>query len=228
LMVSWFGDQARRPGDLDWVVTPETWGRQDKQSEQMLTGLFEAMEGTTIRDDLLIPPHRRVMEEIWTYERAPGVRCIIPWQHSNPRHNGTVQLDFVFGEKVPTPPEMTLMSLGGLDPIPLRTASPAQSLAWKLFWLATDDYPMGKDLYDAVLLAEKFGVSAEVVRATFKPVDFGFGRIDVQLSKETVMQWRIEWGEFVKEYPFVGGAESEWKLRLVHALRSLFDDPSAG
>lgn len=230
LMVSWFGDQARRPGDLDWVVVPETWGYRDKQSEQMWARLFEEIEGATIRDDLVIPSHSRTMEEIWTYERAPGIRFIVPWQHRNSRHNGTVQLDFVFQEKVPSLPEITTVSFGTLDPISLRTASPAQSVAWKLLWLATDSYPMGKDLYDAVLLAERFGVSSEVVRATLEAVDSGYDQFGVQLSEETVMGWTIGWDDFVTEYPMIGGTETEWKRRLAQSIRSLFSKsfPSNG
>ena len=37
---------------------------------------------------------------------------------------------------------------------PMLAAPAPLALAWKLLWLATDTYPQGKDLYDAVLLAE--------------------------------------------------------------------------
>lgn len=224
IMVSWFGDQARRPGDLDWVVVPPTWTSQARESQQLVKDVVDAIEGAQVGNDVMIPAQAHAIEEIWTYERAPGIRVVLPWHHVQSIHNGTVQMDFVFGEKLPTAPVPTYLSLSGKEPVLMRTASPEQSLAWKLVWLATDSYAAGKDLYDAVLLAEKFGVSPDVVRATFKAAESGFYNGQVSFARDDVLNWSTEWEDFIKEYPTVKGTDKEWLERLANALTPLFED----
>ena len=227
LMVSWFGEQARRPGDLDWVVVPAKWKANSKESERLIAELLSAIEGTSVGDNIVIPPKSHAVEKIWTYERAPGIRVVIPWSHSSPEYNGTVQLDFVFGEMMPTAAVMTPVTIGGFAPVWLQIASPQQSLAWKLLWLASDSYAMGKDLYDAVLLAEQFGTSTDTVRETFRLANSEFAGPPLELDRDVVLNWVVEWNEFLKEYPNVAGTAHEWLHRLADALNPLFDDLKA-
>lgn len=62
----------------------------------------------------------------------------------------------MFNEHLPAAAEPTEVSLSGDGPAALVLAvTPELSLAWKVQWLITDMYPQAKDLYDAVLLAER-------------------------------------------------------------------------
>ena len=45
-----------------------------------------------------------VVEDIWTYDRVPGCRMVLPWV-SPGLPGGHVQLDFVFNEQPPEAPE---------------------------------------------------------------------------------------------------------------------------
>jgi len=112
-----------------------------------------------------------VSDEIWTYDRVPGRRLMLPWEAEG-MPGGWVQLDFVFGEKVHGESEQALIALTpGRSGVPLFVASKRLSLAWKLTWLLTDTYPQGKDLYDAVLLAEDTALSYHLLRETLAEAD---------------------------------------------------------
>ncbi|MEY2232507.1 MULTISPECIES: hypothetical protein [Streptomyces] len=60
------------------------------------------------------------------------------------RPDGHVQLDFVFDERLPVPPEPAGPACGAV----VLAATPALSPAWKVLWLISDRHPQGKDLYD--------------------------------------------------------------------------------
>jgi hypothetical protein len=99
-----FGDKAREPGDLDFVVTPSTLSIGSPDAEKLLHGVIAAVGADEVS-----------IEDIWTYERAAGKRLLFPFQVAGlPR--GTVQLDVVFHEPLPLPAELIL--LDGLD-VPL-------------------------------------------------------------------------------------------------------------
>ncbi|HWS39221.1 MAG TPA: nucleotidyl transferase AbiEii/AbiGii toxin family protein [Actinoplanes sp.] len=90
------------------------------------------------------------------------LRLTVPWQAPD-SETGKVQVDISFGERLPTPPVCTAVPrAGGQPPLGLWTPSRELSLAWKLYWLATDQDTTGKsamkDVYDAVLLAESPGL----------------------------------------------------------------------
>jgi hypothetical protein len=92
----------------------------------------------------------------------------------------------------------------------LLAASPALSLRWKLNWLVEDTeragVSRGKDLYDAVLLAELPGLP-------------GSGRVGRSLSREELDSVRIDWDAFLAECPQVRGTTLvQWKRRLAEAL----------
>jgi hypothetical protein len=155
---AWAGDRAREPGDLDFVVTPPGIGSTGRQANDLLDGIVAAASGAGLR------PADTRRSEIWTYERADGRRLVIPFAGAG-IPDGFVQIDVVFGEQLPIPPEP--LTLPGV-PVPVPAATAALSLAWKLLWLATDHYPQGKDLYDAVLLAEHTTVDLALVRGLLR------------------------------------------------------------
>ena len=207
-MAVWVGEAAREPGDLDLVVVPHTITSDRPEARTLLDDIVAALDanpGAGLRPDLAAE------SAIWTYERADGQRLVIPFSTADVP-DGNVQVDIVFGERLPLPPEPLV--LPGVD-VPVLAAPPALALAWKLLWLATDLYPQGKDLYDAVLLAEYTTVDRDLVRRMLRPeLD---GEAD-RFAAESVLGWEIDWKNFVDEYPGVPGTAGPWLRRLALAL----------
>ncbi|WP_045742143.1 nucleotidyl transferase AbiEii/AbiGii toxin family protein [Actinoplanes rectilineatus] len=202
-MASWVGEAARRPGDLDFVVVPpETAADGPLVGE--IAALITANPGAGLR------PQDMTRSAIWAYERAEGRRLVIPFGGDG-IPDGTVQIDLVFGEPLPIPPA-PLEVLGST--VPAATAE--LSLAWKLLWLATDMYSQGKDLYDAVLLAEHNTVDLDLVRELMRP-ELGDEADD--FTPATVLTWDfVDWENFADEYPGVTGTAAQWLRRLAVAL----------
>ncbi|MYS11533.1 nucleotidyl transferase AbiEii/AbiGii toxin family protein, partial [Streptomyces sp. SID6041] len=130
LMGAWFGDSARPPKDIDFVVVPETWRIEEPRTRAMLDGIAAAAERLAAERgaDLTISAAGAVSEYIWTYERVPGHRLVLPWTAPG-LPGGQVQLDFVFNERLPTPPRTA--EVAGVR---LAAADRESSLAWKLMW----------------------------------------------------------------------------------------------
>jgi len=207
-LTTWVGDAAREPGDLDFVVTPHAITSNGTDAAAMFRDIktaIQTMPGAGLQ------PERATETAIWTYERADGRRLVIPFQ-TNDAPNGHVQVDVVFGEHLPLPPEVLL--LPGLD-IPVLAASAPLSLAWKLLWLATDRHPQGKDLYDAALLAEYTTVDLALVRDLIRPE---LSSEADTFTAETVLAWSVDWTNFTDEYPNITGASEHWTRRLALAL----------
>ncbi|MFE4801656.1 nucleotidyl transferase AbiEii/AbiGii toxin family protein [Streptomyces sp. NPDC056708] len=136
---------------------------------------------------------------------------------------GTVQLDVVFNETLPAPAAVTeLQPLRDGPGCRVLAASPELSLVWKLLWLAADAYPQGKDLYDAVLLAEARPPRYELVRDTF--VLGG-----TEGLRPTGAWWRdwldVEtgWGHFITEHPWVTESAASYRERPTRALAPLLE-----
>jgi hypothetical protein len=168
---------------------------------------------------------------------TPGVRLLIPWHAEGTRsgEGGLVQLDFARDEQLPESPVWTLIPRGdGGRPTAVRTASRDLSLAWKLLWLHIDSQDggraRGKDLYDAVLLAEAVTAAAAVAetegaclpprllwsvfrRAGCEPAD--------ALDPDAVLRWDVDWAAFLEDYPWVQGTAEDWLRRLARALRTM-------
>jgi hypothetical protein len=210
-MPAWVGTAAREPGDLDFVVTPASITSDSGEARKLFEGIIaelSAQPGAGLR------PDRIEQSEIWTYERADGRRLMIPF--TGPRvPEGAVQVDIVFGEELPIPPEpVTLPGVGH----PVLAATAGLSLAWKLLWLATDAYPQGKDLYDAVLLAEHTTVDLALVRDLLRPE---LGDEAGRFTAESVLSWPdVEWHNFHQDYPDLvdDPHEQPWLRRLAVAL----------
>lgn len=125
-MSLWFPRTAREPGDLDFVVIPRSWNITDPRTATMLRGIA-ALAQETAGDGLTIAADQAVLGDIWTYDRVPGRRMVLPWSLSG-LPGGDVQIDFVFNEQLPEKPE----ALGLPDGATVPAASPGLSLAWKL------------------------------------------------------------------------------------------------
>ncbi|GHF04675.1 hypothetical protein GCM10014715_71110 [Streptomyces spiralis] len=163
----------------------------------------------------------------WTYTEydTPGVRLVIPW-HAAGLSPGEIRLDFARDERLPEPPVWTPVPRGdGGAPTPVRTASREASLAWKLLWLHTDGRDggraQGKDLYDAVLLAEADGVrlTPRLLRTVLGQAPDRSAWED--FSRAAVTRWDVDWAGFRAGHPWVRGTAEDWLRRLVRALGPL-------
>ena len=200
-----FGDEAREPGDLDFLVTPPAMSIRSWQAKELLDGVITAVGADALSFQEVS------IEDIWTYERAAGKRLLFPFQADGlPR--GTVQVDLVFHEPLPMPAELIL--LDGLD-VPVLAAPPALALAWKLQWLATDAYPQAKDLYDAMLLAEYTDTDPDLVRELIRPE---MGPLADVFGPETVLSWSMDWDNLYDQYPNPPAGNAHWQERLALAM----------
>lgn len=223
LLEAWIGEQARDPGDLDWVVVPQSVTLESPLTAAMFKGLIAAVAGAPrVSGTVTLDAGDIAVDDIWTYERAPGRRLLFTW-HAEDLPQGTVQLDFVFDERLPAPPEPALIPCaGGGDPTLVQAATPELSLAWKLLWLATDMYPQGKDLYDAVLLAERFTLPPELLRQVLSLSQELTEREVAEFGPDAIRALDVDWPEFQGEYPQVEGEASAWTERLARALAPTF------
>ncbi|WP_328418202.1 nucleotidyl transferase AbiEii/AbiGii toxin family protein [Micromonospora sp. NBC_00389] len=148
-----------------------------------------------------------------SYEGA-GVRLHVPW-HAPDGSTGSVQLDFAYDEYLPEPPVLTAVPRrDGRPPAALWTASRELSLVWKLRWLCTDQaergVSAGKDLYDAVLLAELDGIR---ISRRLRRLVLG----TALLSSDAVRSWAIDGSGPL-------GADAEpWLVRLARAVQVLYE-----
>ncbi|WP_308405285.1 nucleotidyl transferase AbiEii/AbiGii toxin family protein [Streptomyces sp. B93] len=172
---------------------------------------------------------------------APGLRVVIPWSAEG-LPAGEARLDFARDERLPQAPVLTAIpAADGSGPTPVRTASRELSLAWKLLWLhidsasATEGRAQGKDLYDAVLLAESPGtrLPRRLLRTVFRrepahPADRTAGNrptADAGLSRlELIRPSDVDWTAFRTEHPWVPGTAEDWLNRLRRALASAVQD----
>ncbi|MEU8179044.1 hypothetical protein AB0C14_39815 [Microbispora hainanensis] len=99
-------------------------------------------------------------------------------------------------------------------------ASPELSPAWKLLWLASDIWPQGKDLYDAVLLAERVALPRDLLCGVLR--DALGEREAGESGRETIRSLDVDWDEFRAEYPQITGDRSDWLERLTRALGPAF------
>ncbi|WP_446213327.1 nucleotidyl transferase AbiEii/AbiGii toxin family protein [Micromonospora sp. IBSANI012] len=213
LLRTWLGDAAREPGDLDFVVTPSTLTLPDAG------GLFDGIVAAVRRapqdpDGVVVNADGVAAEDIWTYERAPGRRLVLPWRAPD-LPPGTVQLDLVLNEELPEPAHLTEVRLGD-QAVHVRAVSPQLSLAWKLLWLETDMWPQGKDLYDATLLAEHTTVPWGLVTSVLTKE---LGAEAAEFTPAKVREWDVDWDNLHDLVPNVPGSGKEWLARLEAALR---------
>ncbi|MFE6710668.1 nucleotidyl transferase AbiEii/AbiGii toxin family protein [Streptomyces sp. NPDC057695] len=216
LMGAWFGDSARPPKDIDFVVVPETWRIEEPRTRAMLDGIAAAAERLAAErgSDLAISAAGAVSEYIWTYERVPGHRLVLPWTAPG-LPGGQVQLDFVFNERLPTPPRTA--EVAGVR---LAAADRESSLAWKLMWLSCDMYPQAKDLYDAVLLAESCTPPLALLETVLREADEWPGLpgepLSLAMFEEAVRE--VDWTDFDDAHPDTEATRRDLGTRLLAAL----------
>ena len=224
LMKYQVGDQAREPGDIDWVFRPSTVKLSDSTADDLVTTLLGAIEDYSALGGIQMHVDGATIDDIWTYDRAAGRRLVIPWLKPK-LPSGFVQIDIVFGEDLWTEPvayDLPLHLVDGSDAyliggntVTVYGASMEQSLAWKLLWLQSDLWPQGKDLYDAVLLAVRCRLPRDLfIRAMIE----GNNRDPQLITARTVEEFDVDWPNFLKECPYVVGTADDWKARLVEAL----------
>jgi hypothetical protein len=143
---------------------------------------------------------------------TPGLRLTVPW-HADGLAPGAIRLEFTLDEPLPDPPvRVPVPRADGGPPTVVAAASPELSLAWKLLWLLTEGggggpgTARGKDLYDAVLLAELPGL-----RPFPRLLRTVLGRCPHPVGPDAVRRCRVDWAGFP-------GAAADWLDRLVRAL----------
>ncbi|MFJ2191933.1 nucleotidyl transferase AbiEii/AbiGii toxin family protein [Kitasatospora sp. NPDC087861] len=216
LLRAWYGEQAREPGDLDFVVRPADWELEDERTDHMLEEL--AVDAERLSDTVRLHADQAVSDEIWTYSRIPGRRLVLPWSAPG-IPGGTVQLDFVFTEHLPVPPQS--YQLPGVTG-PLLAATPQLSLAWKILWLVSDNHPQGKDLHDAILLSRTAEVSYDLLRQVVTQSDESWSRWPVLPQQITGLE--VDWDEFAKDYPQFAEPVEEYPAQLLTGLHATFAD----
>ncbi|MEU9477794.1 nucleotidyl transferase AbiEii/AbiGii toxin family protein [Streptomyces sp. NPDC048191] len=218
LMSLWFGEAAREPGDLDFVVVPADWGIEEERTDRMIRGIARAARSRG--GEVAFSPRGAVVEDIWTYERVPGRRMVLPWSAPG-LPGGHVQLDLVFNERLPEAPVPVELPDGSV----LTGATPGLSLAWKVMWLITDLHPQGKDLYDAVLLAERHPLSHELLQQVVRESgEWPNPALEqpIPLADVATAARHVEWEHFVTEYPRFADRAPEFAERLVRAVTPAF------
>ncbi|MFF1648775.1 nucleotidyl transferase AbiEii/AbiGii toxin family protein [Streptomyces sp. NPDC058240] len=228
LMATWFGRAARDPGDLDFLFVPRDWAMDDPRTSGVFGTIARDAAAAAVGGPVRIDAAGMVTEDIWTYDRVPGRRMLLPWT-ADGVPGGTVQLDVVFNEILPSPAVLTeLRPLGDGPGCRVRAVSPELSLAWKLLWLVTDMYPQGKDLYDAVLLAEHSPPVYELLREAFVLGGTeGLRPVSARLFDDLGVQ--TGWEHFIAEHPWVTESAASYCGRLARALAPLLEtEVSAG
>lgn len=171
-------------------------------------------------DDVTLNARGIHTDEQWPYfdsYGSTGTRLIVPWD-SEDYGSGQLHLDFAVDHTLPDPPVWTAIPRAdGRPPTPVPTASRELSLAWKLLWLHTDatesGHANGKDLYDAVLLAESphTALTARLLRTVL-------GTRTRDLTPTAMRDWEVDWTDFRASHPGVSGELGDWLDRLVRAL----------
>lgn len=128
-------------------------------------------------------------------------------------------MDIVFEEPLPVEPIQTATPSDSGGDIMVRAASKELSLAWKLLWLKTDDNPQGKDLYDAVLLAEQIRLPRSLLNQVRKETQ---DLPPIEQPSDFPINWRVGRENFQKEYPWIWNDAAYWLNRLDIALKSMY------
>ncbi|MFO0557668.1 MAG: nucleotidyl transferase AbiEii/AbiGii toxin family protein [Polyangiales bacterium] len=209
-LASWFGDAAREPRDLDWVVRPTDMAIDSEEGLAIGERIRGLVNERAIAGEVVFWADRIETDLIWTYERVPGRRLSIPWKREGVAA-GVVQVDLVFNERMFVEPrlENVCVSSGGPN-ARLYVASPEESLAWKILWLTSDCYPQGKDLFDAALLSSSArapdSLIQQVFREAYGPGLPGAVPVEPTATGAGWQQWLrandyVDWNNFVAEYP---------------------------
>ena len=238
LLTAYLGDAAREPQDLDFVVLADgeplegvEWEPGYDWREVAPYGDLVARlgENKLAARGVELEPEEASLSDEFGYEgygsyEMSGARLEIPWHVTKDGEwrapHGATQMDFALDEKAMEASTWTrIPRLDGGDTL-VRAASPQLSLVWKLLWLMQDTWiageSNGKDLYDAVLLAELPGMTldGELLREIeewegLRPIDFTRELDDLE----------IDWEQFKRQCPQADGTLKDWIRRLENALK---------
>ncbi|RYG56092.1 nucleotidyl transferase AbiEii/AbiGii toxin family protein [bacterium] len=222
LLHSWFGVAAREPQDLDWVFQPHTVKLGDPDCEACFAEITELIKNNPSTQNARILTEKIASDDIWTYERAQGRRLVFPYENAEGAGR-EIQMDIVWGEALPEPPVITSFPQRDGSSIELWAATPQLSLAWKLLWLATDMHAQGKDLYDAVLLAEHIHLPFALLRQVFDG-DEWFSQREINPFTFSDSELSVDWDNFQLEFPWIEGTGKQWLNRLILALASTWSE----
>jgi hypothetical protein len=237
LAKAWFGGWAREPGDLDFVVHHRRRRLDEPSVDEMFADIvadtvaMSRRPGSTVFIDRVPLWWGEIGD--YRYGSLPGQRLELSWHGRG--QVGTVQIDFAFDEPLHDPPEpMPIPPRSGLSgpPMVLQTVSKRQSLAWKIAWLAADaglaaesendpghPGPLGKDLYDAVLLAEHCRLPGDLLDTVLQSCRIpGLAAHDAPLDLLVKVANDVDWRTFAAGHPLLAGAHEEFVWRLVVAL----------
>jgi hypothetical protein len=74
LLKLFLGDEARSPGDIDWVVLAPGWTSTCDETEAMLSDIAQRFTEQGRVGEVTVDPEQVARDPIWTYERADGMR----------------------------------------------------------------------------------------------------------------------------------------------------------
>lgn len=208
------------PEGLHWVG-PEEWDDPERLHDTVIERVRENPRTAT---GVVVDAETVRVDATWEYAdygvaaSDGGARLVFPWR-ADDDSTGTLQIDFAY-EPLPEPPVLTAIPRGdGQPPVAMWTATRDLSLAWKLQWLAIDHASngrcAGKDVYDAVLLAESDGrrlssrLRYEINQRVQDPI---------ALRPSTVRGWTVDWSGLPTTV-----TSQPWLERLSVALESLLD-----
>lgn len=221
-MSIWYPDTAREPRDIDFVFQPHTVKINDRSFKEFYQFLQNEIKTNSVSEVFVFAQEDISSDGIWTYERADGRRLSIPWKRQG-IPDGEVQIDIVFGEKLTEPPvDLIVPTISGR--YQFLSASKELSLAWKILWLSTDMHPQGKDLYDAVLLAED--PATDLATQTLRTVlenceEYSPGYLAELFSSHAEI---YEWQHFTNDYPEISCTPKELVARLNRAIKPQLTD----
>jgi len=183
----------------------------------MMDGIVKAVTANAKARSVKIDVSAITRNDIWTYARAPGHRIAFPWSCGE-LPPALVQMDFVFEQKLHVPPSTIRLTFEDLPEVAVPAASDEESLAWKLLWLHSDMHPQGKDLYDAVLLAERTALQTSLLKTVLRDADNWNPKWISEWSPFDASDGPVDWENFQKECPWVEGTGVEWVARLHKAI----------
>lgn len=248
---AWFGERAPEPGCLEFVVRFELWQRPDEPGvgETVENVLADAVAmsrraGSTVAIDRTLCGSAEIGET--DFDCAPyGTRLTLSWQGRG--QTGTVHMDLLYGEPLHDPPVPTPIPRTSLPgtPLVLQAASPLQSLAWKIARLAADsgrvpeqigdepdyyepaeDYgrpcPLGRDLYEAVLIAERSPLPLDRLDKILGSRNFLPAVVDAELNLLVQIANDADWNAFAGDDPVLAGVHEQFVWRLMVALAPAF------
>lgn len=215
LLAAWFPREARDPGDLDWVVVPPSIQHNHRQARKLVADILALIRSHGFIGDIQIQIDDIATDDIWSYEHAPGVRIVVPWKLPD-LPAGAVQMDLAFGERLFLEPVQEDLALFDGTTTRLNVVTPELSLAWKVQWLLCDTDPQGKDLYDAVLLAESVPLPLNTLKAALNRADPWW--INREPTLKDINDLDPDWASFQTEHPWIKGTAEEWKSRLIQTM----------